>query len=221
MIIHHHKPRARGRPRGQDSTCRERLLEAALAAFAAQGYEAAGLRAIAAAAGCDVSMVAHYFGSKAELWTAVVDRLELRVREDMREIAALGTAGPLEARLVAAVDLMFEHAVRNREILRFIVRESAEPGERFDRVVGRLIKPTLEACLPLWQEAIDAGLFSVNKPLILHSMVFGGMSFLISAAPVMSRVSHTEMSVSDVKAEFLSGLFSYLEGRSASAGAQR
>ena len=40
-------------------------------AFARNGYDGASLRAIALAADCDVSMVAHYFGSKAELWRAM------------------------------------------------------------------------------------------------------------------------------------------------------
>lgn len=225
MIIDHHKPRARGRPRGprgQDSACRERLLAAALAAFAAQGYEAAGLRAIAAAAGYDVSMVAHYFGSKAELWSAVIDLLERRVRADLAEIAALGHDGALEARLISAVGMMFDHALRNREMLHFIMHATAEPGQRLDQVVSRLIEPTLQTYLPLWQEAIDAGLFSVEKPLILHNMVFGALSFLIASTAVMSRVSHTEMGVADVKAEFLRGLFSHLQERvAATTGAER
>ncbi len=67
--------RSPGRPRGGDSACRGRLLEAAMEAFARSGYDGASLRAIALAADCDVSMVAHYFGSKAELWRAMVDEL--------------------------------------------------------------------------------------------------------------------------------------------------
>lgn len=46
--------RSPGRPRGGDSACRGRLLEAAMEAFGRSGYDGASLRAIALAADCDV-----------------------------------------------------------------------------------------------------------------------------------------------------------------------
>jgi AcrR family transcriptional regulator len=44
------------------------VLDAARRAFAARGYDAASLRAIAAEAGVDPGMVRHFFGSKAGLF---------------------------------------------------------------------------------------------------------------------------------------------------------
>ncbi len=58
-------PRTGRRP-GESGT-RDALLEAARRLFAERGYEGASLRAIAAAAGVDASLVAHFFGSKADL----------------------------------------------------------------------------------------------------------------------------------------------------------
>ena len=49
---------------------RRAILEAARSAFAARGYEQTTIRAVAAAAGVDASMVMRYFGSKAGLFTA-------------------------------------------------------------------------------------------------------------------------------------------------------
>jgi AcrR family transcriptional regulator len=46
------------------------ILEAARSAFAAHGYDQTTIRAVAAAAGVDPSMVMRYFGSKAGLFTA-------------------------------------------------------------------------------------------------------------------------------------------------------
>src|SRR5580692_8670688 len=49
------------------------ILSAARERFAAVGYEAATIRAIAADAGIDPSMVMRYFGSKDQLFAAVAE----------------------------------------------------------------------------------------------------------------------------------------------------
>jgi AcrR family transcriptional regulator len=58
--------------RGGDSRSRDAILDAARRLFAEHGYDGASLRAIAAEAGVDVALVAHFFGSKAQLLTASV-----------------------------------------------------------------------------------------------------------------------------------------------------
>lgn len=49
------------------------LLSAATSHFAREAYDSVSLRGIAAEAGVDVSLVARYFGSKEELFAAVLD----------------------------------------------------------------------------------------------------------------------------------------------------
>jgi AcrR family transcriptional regulator len=57
-----------GGPRSEGT--RRAILEAARSAFAGRGYEQTTIRAVAADAGVDASMVMRYFGSKAGLFTA-------------------------------------------------------------------------------------------------------------------------------------------------------
>ncbi len=59
-------------PRRSDAT-RAQILHAARARFAAGGYQKATIRAIAADAGIDPSMVMRYYGNKAKLFAAAVD----------------------------------------------------------------------------------------------------------------------------------------------------
>ncbi|TDC19394.1 TetR/AcrR family transcriptional regulator [Streptomyces sp. 8K308] len=69
---------AAGRPRPgrrfgpRSAAARLAILEAARARFAADGYEKATIRAIAAEAGVDPAMVMRYYGSKAGLFSATV-----------------------------------------------------------------------------------------------------------------------------------------------------
>jgi AcrR family transcriptional regulator len=70
-------------PRRSDPT-RARILEAARRRFARAGYEATTIRAVAADAGIDPSMVMRYYGSKDGLFAAAAD-LELHI-PDLREV---------------------------------------------------------------------------------------------------------------------------------------
>jgi AcrR family transcriptional regulator len=64
-------------PRRSDAT-RAEILRAARSRFAADGYQRATIRAIAADAGIDPSMVMRYYGSKDQLFAAAVD-VDLRL----------------------------------------------------------------------------------------------------------------------------------------------
>jgi AcrR family transcriptional regulator len=63
-------------PRGRRSTgedTRQLIVDAARTEFATKGYDASSLRAIARLAGVDPALVHHYFGPKADLFTAALD----------------------------------------------------------------------------------------------------------------------------------------------------
>lgn len=64
------RPTRRFGPRS--AAARRAILDAARARFAADGYEKATIRAIAAEAGVDPAMVMRYYGSKAGLFSATV-----------------------------------------------------------------------------------------------------------------------------------------------------
>jgi AcrR family transcriptional regulator len=69
-------------PRRRDAAAtRIRLLDAARELFLANGYNAIGLREVAAKAGVDVTLVRRYFGSKQQLFTEATD-----VSENVEEI---------------------------------------------------------------------------------------------------------------------------------------
>ncbi|WP_152361386.1 TetR family transcriptional regulator [Microlunatus speluncae] len=82
---------ARGRRPGGPDT-RQAVLEAARQRFAEAGYARATIRSIATQAGVDPSLVVHYFGSKEQLFRAVVD-WPFDPAEFLDRLAAPGRAG--------------------------------------------------------------------------------------------------------------------------------
>ncbi len=66
------EPRKPGRPRADETNQRERLLDAAVACFAADGVAATSLRGIALKAGVTPALVNYYYGSKEQLLDAFI-----------------------------------------------------------------------------------------------------------------------------------------------------
>jgi AcrR family transcriptional regulator len=62
----------RGRRPGRVSS-RDAVLSAAREQFSRKGYDAATVRAIAAEAGVDPSMINHHFGTKEQLFMAALE----------------------------------------------------------------------------------------------------------------------------------------------------
>lgn len=106
--------RGRGRPRAGEASGRDRILRAAAAEFEERGYDGATTRAIAARAGVDPAAIHHHFGTKSDLFAAVID-IPIRPDRALPEILA----GPL--------DQVGERAVRYilTELERPVVRRRA------------------------------------------------------------------------------------------------
>ncbi len=151
---------------------RERVLRAAMAVFAREGYAAATTRLIAAESGANLQAITYYFGGKGELYRAVVQHIA-----DALSAIVGPAANAMEARLDAgAVSVreardMVRLALGNiaRALLleasddwaRIILREQMAPGPEFEilfssgmgRMLGALVRLT---AIALNRDAADA-----------------------------------------------------------------
>lgn len=148
-------PRA-GRRAGRQSAdvarrTRGAVLDAALALFAARGYDGVSLRDIAEAAGTTHGLVRHHFGAKEDVWRAVVDEADGRyVAALPREL--LDPSDPPPDDLPAAVARLVTGIVlatwRHPEVARLLVQEGSQGGERLGHVV-RHLDPLRRVSAPL------------------------------------------------------------------------
>ncbi|MFE3263409.1 TetR/AcrR family transcriptional regulator [Streptomyces sp. NPDC059215] len=76
------------------SETRDRIRDAAVAAFAERGYDGVGLREIARRAGVDPRLVGHYFGSKEGLFTRALEFTMDMPLADIRESTVAFLASP-------------------------------------------------------------------------------------------------------------------------------
>lgn len=128
-----------GGPRSEGT--RRAILGAARATFAARGYERTTIRAVAARAGVDASMVMRYFRSKAGLFTAAVT-MELQA-PDLRSVPARRRGELLVRHFISR----WEDPVRDEELialLRTAVTSESVAG-RLQGILSQLITEPIAA----------------------------------------------------------------------------
>lgn len=133
-----------GRPAGSPPN-RDAILAAAKEEFAARGFEGATIRGIAGRAGVDPALLYHYFGSKDQLFSEVI-QLPLNPREFglrildgevegigerlLRNVLQLWTANPASLAGLLRSATNHEEAAAPREVLETIVTALPVPQPR-------------------------------------------------------------------------------------------
>lgn len=116
--------RRSGRRPGTSGT-REAILAAAGRHFAQYGYDRASLRAIAAQAGVDQKLIAHFFGSKQQLFVAAVG-LPLNPAEALPAILA-GDRASVGERLAELLVDVLEHPELHQRLTGVVRAAASEP----------------------------------------------------------------------------------------------
>lgn len=200
-------PRRPGRPRNLEAS-RSKLLEAALPAFAQFGFDGVSLRSIAATVGFDVSMIAHHFGSKEELWQAVVSRVHAEWEAyfcGYRELMNDETL-PLATRMDQVLDKITAHLIETPEVSMFVSREMWYPSERQLFLEKTLLRPHMDMFAPFWQRIMAHGLIRPSDPVLFHIGLFGALSMILAARPILGRLGTKEMDIEQIKEEIRRGL---------------
>ena len=160
-------------PRDAAAT-RARILDAALASFAAPGYEATSLDALAVQVGLRKQTILHHFGTKQGVLVAVVDRSAGELADALE--AALCGAGPGFARVEALVRATFRMAARRPELLG-LLREVGRLGPPAASRLVEALEPLVERALAFLEEEMAAGRVRRHDPRLLllsaYSTVIG------------------------------------------------
>jgi TetR/AcrR family transcriptional regulator len=118
---------------------RAAILDAAEQLFADQGYDATSLNQVGTVAGVSRGTPGYFFGAKADLYQAVLDRSFAEVREAVREgrARALASNESAETILAGAVSDYFDFLAARPNFVRLIEREALS-GSRLPHGVSHL-----------------------------------------------------------------------------------
>ena len=159
---------------------RRQILDAAIAVFSQRGFDGSTLAHVAREAGVSVGTVAHYFGSKADLFDeALQDHfLEAVTGAEALLVSHRGTRGELLRKLL---DRMWHHLMQPGTadlLLVGLVRAAA-----FPQAAGVICRGTSERWRQVLASVIEAGLTSGEfvrvDPMLQARVVASGLFGLI------------------------------------------
>ncbi len=181
------KPRTRSEQR---EVTRERIVEAALEAFAEKGFHGASTRDIAGRAGTNQGLITYHFRSKDDLWRAAADRIFGLLAKHMAEqLGPLPSAPPRE-RVREAIRIYVRFAAAHPELFRLMVDEGKNSERRMKWLVDTHLKPRYELLAGL-RGIRSAGLDPTSLPHAYYAIA-GAASLIFAVAPECRRLTNLD-----------------------------
>jgi TetR/AcrR family transcriptional regulator, regulator of cefoperazone and chloramphenicol sensitivity len=170
---------------------RSRLIEAAGAVFAEQGFKAATVRDICAKANANVAAVNYHFGGKEGLYTAVLRHAHRCCAVGHAEQAvAAAQDKPAEERLSLFVRGFLANMFAEGQAAwqgKLMTREMVEPTGALDALVRDDIRPRASVLEGLCKELLGKGATREQAECCARSVI-GQMIFYHHARPVIERL---------------------------------
>ncbi|MBK8048025.1 MAG: TetR/AcrR family transcriptional regulator [Anaerolineales bacterium] len=163
---------------------RQRIVESARNVFAARGFEGVSLRDIATQAGVTHGLLRHHFGSKEDIWRAVIDTC---VADYLAELAPLLADAeqqgctPAEM-LKAGARLLILTAASQPDMTRLLLHEGMAGGPRLAYFMEQ-IAPIRARMAPRFQAMQRAGGLPqfTDDTFLLALMMLGAVPFAVTA----------------------------------------
>lgn len=149
--------------------------------FAEKGFEGASLREMAREAETAHGLIRHHFGTKEDLWRAMVDDFVGKFEERHRPLLSnVAGADPVEL-LKAFVTNFIRVSAETPEVSKIIMNDCSQPGPRLDFVVNRLL-PIHRAIEPVFLAVQERGLLQEHDPdsFFVFLVMLGSFPFTLS-----------------------------------------
>ena len=144
--------------REESEKTKRKVLNAALKVFAQKGFSNAKLRDIAAIAGTTHSLIRHHFGSKDDLWKAVVD-YGLQMQEDnlRKVIKRQKSADPVEI-YRGTIASYISTIARHPELSNILMHDNSRSSPHLEYLIKKE-KRLLAFIEPIFKNAQACGYF--------------------------------------------------------------
>jgi TetR/AcrR family transcriptional regulator len=165
------------KPGANSDRTRKLILKHATDEFATKGYDGARVDSIARRFGLSKNMLYHYFGSKEDLFIAVLENSYKAFRARQQYI---GTphADPVEAisRLIAQT---FSAFTENHKLVALLTSENLHKGRhiRRSRAIRPLYNPLIDRIREILHQGAVAGVFRKNLDPVLIYVSFSALAY--------------------------------------------
>ena len=162
------------RIRADGERTRDLILQSAARCFAERGFEGTSLRDIGEAAGINFQSIRYHFGSKEDLWEAVVASLSRQALEAGIHHEQATLALQPKDQLRAQIRAIAEYQIANPELWTILTREAMKNSERYRRIFSEHVAPFYELTEKFLRRMQKAGVIKRSIPTKDLVLLFRG-----------------------------------------------
>lgn len=170
---------------------RAALLASARRLFARRGFDGASVRDITRDAGVNLGAITYHFGSKRELYGAVLQEVLSPLVDQVGAVAAAKRAS-LD-RLARVIDVFFEHLAANPDMPRLLLQEIAAGKTPPPEVLG-IVRRNAGHVVRIIEEGRTEGTIRPGHPLLSALSVVSQPIYLAIVAPLIREVGGIDLS---------------------------
>ena len=163
----------------------EKILTAARAVFAENGYNGAHVDEIAERAGVNKATLYYQIGDKDTLFANVIHQVIGNAAQGIAH--AVAKVDQPEEKLKVYINCIAANVDKNPELPSIMMREVAADGAHLPRVVVEDIVAVLTILAGILEEGRKKGIFVEVGPFLIHMMIVGTILFYKKALPIKDR----------------------------------
>ena len=165
----------------------EKILTAARAVFAENGYSGAHVDEIAERAGVNKATLYYQIGDKDTLYANVIHQVMGNAAQGIAN--AVEKVDHPEEKLKVYINCIAANVDKNPEFPSIMMREVAAGGAHLPRVVVEDIASVIIVLAGILEEGRKKGLFVEVAPFLIHMMISGTILFYKKIMPIKDRQS--------------------------------
>ena len=175
---------------------RARILRSAIEEFAARGFKGASMDAIAARTDTTRALINYYFGSKEQVYIAVLEQVYASIREAEAELD-LDHLDPAAA-IRRVVEFTYNYYLANEGFVRLVVAENQARGRhlRKSKAMRTLNRPIIERLARVIARGQAEGLFRADVDAVeIHKAIAALGMFNVTNRYTFGAIFQREMGV--------------------------
>jgi TetR/AcrR family transcriptional regulator len=160
----------------------DRILEAALAAFASRGYDVVSLDALASELGISKQTILYWFESKDALLSAVIERGAAQLSQELERALQVDANGFDRVEIV--VRSVFRMAAQRPELLG-LLREVARLGPPPAAQMTQALDPLVQRAATFLEAQMDEGMMRKSDPKLLLLAMYSTVIGMVTEVEVL------------------------------------
>lgn len=170
---------------------KNRILDVAEELFSSHGFDGVSVRELAKQADINIAMISYYFGSKENLYLAVLERKMITIRQDIGE--AFPNGGSAWDKLYYVIDRYVDRMIENRRFMNIVFSELGTTGrESLSEFLTKRLADNQVAFKGLIEEGIASGEFRQVDPQLTIVSIIGPMKLYVSNPFMVKKMLNEE-----------------------------